>query len=109
MTYDQFWLRYLRAHARPATRALHYVGTLLAIACLAGGIAWDWRLLPAAPILGYGFAWTAHFGIEGNRPETFGHPFWSLASDFRLLVLFLSGRLAAHLRRAETGAAQSVG
>ena len=31
MSYDQFWLRYLRAHARPQTRMLHYAGSLLAL------------------------------------------------------------------------------
>ena len=34
MRYDTFWLRYLRAHARPLTRLLHYVGTLLALGTL---------------------------------------------------------------------------
>ena len=83
LTYAQFWLRYLRAHARPRTRALHYCGSLLALAALAFGILQaDWRWLMAAPVIGYGLAWAAHFGIENNRPETFGHPFWSLASDF---------------------------
>ena len=101
MTYDAFWLRYLRAHGRPLTRALHYVGSLLALACLLLAIALlDWRWLIAAPVVGYGFAWTAHFAIEGNRPETFGHPFWSLISDYRMLALALTFRLSPHLHRA---------
>jgi len=101
MTYPEFWHRYLRAHARPETRALHYAGSLLALACLSGAaIKRDWRLLLAAPAVGYGFAWAAHLGVERNRPETFGHPAWSLASDFRMVGLFLAGRLGAHLRRA---------
>ncbi len=101
MTYAEFWHRYLRAHARRPTRTLHYVGTTLALACLAGAVIFrDWRWLPAAPVLGYGFAWTAHGLVEGNRPETFGHPFWSLASDLRMLALAATGRLGPHLAAA---------
>jgi hypothetical protein len=101
VTYDEFWLRYLRGHSDPSTRALHYAGSLLAVAALVMAIAtFDWRWLIAAPVIGYGFAWTAHYAIEGNRPETFGHPFWSLFSDYRMLLLALTWRLAPHLRRA---------
>jgi len=98
MTYDDFWLRYLRAHAQPATRAVHYTGSLLALAALLLA-ARDWRWLIAAPLIGYAFAWTAHVAVERNRPETFGHPLWSLASDYRMLGLALTRRLAPHLQR----------
>ncbi|KAA2214465.1 DUF962 domain-containing protein [Teichococcus oryzae] len=104
MTYDEFWGRYLRAHSRPSTRLLHFAGSLLALALLlAGLLTLDWRLLVLAPVVGYGFAWAAHLGLEGNRPETFGHPLWSLVSDFRMLGLWLSGRLPAHLARHGVG------
>jgi len=43
MSYDAFWLRYLRAHSSPATRAMHYTGSLLALACLFLGVLVDWR------------------------------------------------------------------
>jgi hypothetical protein len=101
VTYDQFWLRYLRAHSRSATRALHYAGRALALATLIAGIVTlNWRGLIAAPLIGYAFAWAAHFAIEHNKPETFGHPFWSLFSDYRMLLLAISVRLSPHLQRA---------
>ena len=101
MTYSEFWLRYLRAHGQPATRAVHFCGTLLALTAIVLAVATsDWRWLIAAPVIGYGFAWAAHALIEGNRPETFGHPFWSFGSDLRMLALWLTGRLAPHLARA---------
>ena len=101
MAYDEFWLRYLRAHSHASTRTLHYLGSVLALGTLVVGVAMlNWRGLIAAPLIGYSFAWTAHAAIERNRPETFGHPFWSLFSDYRMLLLAFSFRLAPHLRRA---------
>ena len=100
-TYAEFWPYYLREHRAPATRAVHYAGSLLALACLAlAAILGDWRWLLAMPIAGYGFAWFAHFRIEHNKPATFGHPLWSLISDYRMLFLWLGGRLQPHLERS---------
>lgn len=102
--YRDFWLYYLQEHAKPATRRLHYAGTaltflFLALAVRSGG--WWWLALPVA---GYGFAWAAHFGVEKNRPATFTHPLWSLASDYRMFFLWLTGRLGPHLERASVPA-----
>jgi hypothetical protein len=98
MTYPEFWRRYLAAHADPRTRALHYLGSSFAVGALvAAGATRDWRWLVAAPAAGYGLAWLGHFAFEHNRPETFGHPAWSLVSDFRMLGLFLTGRLGRQL------------
>ncbi len=103
-SYQAFWPVYLRAHRRPGTRLIHYAGSLLVIVALALYLATGlWWLLPAMPVIGYGFAWGGHFYIEGNRPATFGHPAWSLFSDFRMLALWLTGGLAPHLRAAGIG------
>ena len=107
MTYPEFWRRYLAAHRDPRTRTLHYLGTTLAVvALLTAAATRDWRWLVAAPLAGYAFAWTGHLVFEKNRPETFGHPAWSLVSDFRMLGLFLRGRLGNELRRAAPGGAR---
>ena len=99
LTYPEFWHRYLVAHSDRRTRGLHYLGTTSAIVLLAMA-AWerDWRLLLVAPVVGYASAWFGHLFFERNRPETFGHPVWSLISDIRMLGLFASGRLGKELR-----------
>jgi hypothetical protein len=100
MSYAEFWPRYLAAHGDPRTRALHYLGTGAGLLMLTIFLLTQvWWLLVAAPVVGYACAWTGHVVFEHNKPETFGHPLWSLYSDFRMLLLFLAGRLRGELRR----------
>ena len=100
-TFSDFWLFYLREHSRPATRALHYAGTGIVILAAAAAAATGlWWLLAAIPVAGYGFAWASHAAVERNRPATFTYPLWSLAADFRMFFLWLTGRLERELERA---------
>src|SRR5688572_19551421 len=93
-TYEEFWPFYLQEHSKLNTKRFHVYGTLagiaiggyLAVACHAA-----WILLGFA--IGYGCSWYSHFFIEKNRPATFKYPAWSFISDFRMMYLFLAGKL----------------
>ena len=100
-TFAEFWPFYLREHARPMTRALHYIGTSLVVAVGIFAVASaSWWWLAAMPVAGYFFAWLAHFTVEQNRPATFTYPLWSLAADFRMWWLWLTRRLGPELAKA---------
>lgn len=103
-TFNDFWPHYLAAHADPATRAMHVVGTAvaLAFACLLWLTGNLW-FLAAAAVAGYGSAWLSHALFEGNRPQTFSHPVWSLLGDFRMFTLACTGRLDAEFRHYKIG------
>lgn len=100
-SFGEFWPFYLKQHSKPRTRALHYVGTSLVVAIgLFAAISGRWLWMLAVPFAGYGFAWIAHFWVERNRPATFTYPLWSLAADFRMWWLWLTGGLQPELDKA---------
>jgi hypothetical protein len=93
-TYEQFWSHYLNEHSRAGTRWLHAAGTvgavLLVVALVASG---RWLWIPLALVPGYGLSWIGHYFVEHNTPATFGHPLWSMISDFKMVALMLTGQL----------------
>jgi hypothetical protein len=101
-SFDEFFLHYLRQHNHRANRMLHAVGTTLG---LGGTVIVIYLHHPWLALLwiaaGYAFSWAGHLLVEGNHPATWGHPLWSLASDFRMLGLMLTGRLEQWLADAE--------
>lgn len=101
-SFDDFWPYYVRAHSKPRTRALHAIGSVLAILSLVLAFTFSLWFLLGAPLIGYAFAWYAHFFVEHNKPATFGHPFYSLAADYRMLFLMMAGRMDAEVARCCT-------
>ena len=93
-SFAEFWPYYLGEHSKPATRFLHYAGSLTAVATLVGLIVIGrWWLFPLAFVPGYAFAWIGHFFIEKNRPATFTYPLWSFMGDWKMLALMLTRKL----------------
>ncbi len=98
-TFADFWPYYVRAHSRPRTRLLHAIGSILALLLLGSSFVTTLWMLVTVPIVGYAFAWYAHFFVEHNKPATFGHPFYSLAADYRMLFLMMAGRMESEVTK----------
>ena len=87
-------------HRNQTCRALHFVGTTLVWIALGLSVLDSPLWVLAAPVAGYGFAWTGHFFFERNRPATFTYPLWSLRGDFRMYRLMLLRRMRPEIARA---------
>ena len=99
-SYSEFWDFYVREHSKPATRWLHFTGTAFGIFLLAFCI-WSrrWYLIPLCFVVGYAFAWFAHFVVEKNKPATFKYPLWSFISDYKMMWYMLTGKMAGEVER----------
>ena len=93
-TFDEFYPFYLGEHANRTCRRLHFVGSTLALACLATGLM---RSMPAylvyALLCGYGFAWVGHFAFEKNKPASFRRPLYSFMGDWVMYKDLWTGRI----------------
>jgi hypothetical protein len=98
-SFSEFWPYYVRAHSQPRTRLLHAIGSIFALVFIVLGIVRSPWYLVGAPLIGYAFAWYAHFFVEHNKPATFGHPFYSLAADYVMLWKTLTGRMNDEVRK----------
>ena len=93
-SFREFYPFYLNEHRGRNCRRLHFLGSSLALACLAmllsTGSAW-WLL--AGLLCGYGCAWVGHFVFEKNRPATFKHPLYSFAGDWVMYAQIWRGKI----------------
>lgn len=100
--YSEFWDFYVSEHSRAATRWLHFAGTSLGIILLVFFVArGQWYFFPAFFVVGYVFAWFAHFAVEKNKPASFRFPLWSFISDFKMMGLMITGQMDAEVDRVQ--------
>ena len=103
-SYAEFWDFYVLEHSKPLTRILHFIGTSLGIILLVWFIArGTWYYFPLFLVVGYAFAWFAHFFVEKNKPASFKYPLWSFISDFKMIWYMLTGRMSREVERVLRG------
>ena len=80
-TFAEFYPFYLTEHSNRTCRRLHFVGSSLALVCIAMLIATGKpQYLLYGLLCGYGFAWVGHFGFEKNKPASFKRPLLSFSA-----------------------------
>ena len=99
-TFEAFWVSYLWAHSKPATRACHYIATLWGVTVGFYGIFTLQILYVLAGIIGgYIIAVGSHYIFEGRPPLVARSAWMGAVSDFRVIWLAATGRLAAEYRK----------
>ena len=92
--FADFYPFYLSEHRNRTCRRLHFLGSSLALVCLAlavlSGNPW-WLLLGL--LCGYGCAWVGHFGFEKNRPASFRQPLFSFMGDWVMYKDIWTGKI----------------
>jgi hypothetical protein len=102
-SYDEFFQFYLHEHSDAGNRRMHALGMFLGFVVAVAAVATrHYRYVLLWVPIAYALSFAGHFLIEKNKPATFGHPFWSFISDFRMLGLMVTGRLNAHLQTRRT-------
>ncbi len=100
VNYAEFWDYYVAEHCEPLTRYLHFIGTLLGVVLLVWIVrTGSWFYFPLCFVVGYAFAWFAHFFVEHNKPATFKYPFWSFISDYKMVWFMLTGKMDTEVER----------
>jgi hypothetical protein len=94
-SFAEFYPFYLSQHADRVCRRTHFIGSTLALLCIAaalitGGMAW----LLVALVAGYGGAWVGHFFFEKNRPASFAQPLYSFRADWIMYWQMVTGKLS---------------
>ncbi|MEW6707752.1 MAG: Mpo1-like protein [Pseudomonadota bacterium] len=93
-SFAEFYPFYLGEHSNRTCRRLHFLGSTLALVCLATAV---WRGAPQyllyALLSGYGFAWIGHFVFEKNKPASFKRPLYSFMGDWRMYAQIWAGKI----------------
>ena len=101
-TFEEFWDEYVRHHQNPRNRALHLVGTSLALLAAGVGIAKRRPLLvAAAPVIAYGFSVCGHIFFEGSLPMSLSHPVRAVLANFKMIQKMMDGSIEAEVARVQ--------
>jgi len=92
--FADFYPFYLGEHSNRTCRRLHFLGSTLALVCLAMLFATGRpQYLLYGLLCGYGCAWVGHFGFEKNKPASFKRPLYSFMGDWVMYRDIWTGKI----------------
>jgi hypothetical protein len=101
-SFEDFWPYYVCAHSHPVNQWLHFIATVSLVPLIVIALLYNPWIALLIPIFAYSLAWYGHYFVEKNKPATFGHPFWSLLADYRMIQMMCRGQMEAEVQRCKT-------
>ena len=93
-SFADFYPFYLTEHSNVTCRRLHFLGSSLALSCVAlTVVTGQWAFILLGLLLGYGCAWIGHFVFEKNKPASFKRPLYSFMGDWVMYKDILVGKV----------------
>lgn len=93
-SFAEFYPFYLSEHSNQTCRRLHFLGSTLALICIALLVVTGTPYyLLLALFSGYGCAWVGHFVFEKNKPASFKRPLYSFMGDWVMYKDIWTGKI----------------
>ena len=93
-SFAEFYPFYLTEHSNRTCRRLHFLGSCLALSCVALAlVTGQWAFILLGLLCGYGCAWIGHFRFEKNKPASFKRPLYSFMGDWVMYKDILVGKV----------------
>jgi len=101
--FEEFFPYYLEQHAHIWTVRIHTIGLMLGfLVALYAFATGTYAALLLLPVVTYGILWISHLAFEHNHPASLQHPVWSFYSEFKMVFLYVTGRLETTRKLSQT-------
>lgn len=93
-SFEDFWPHYVNMHRRPATQAMHALGSVTCAALLLTAVvSRRVELALVAPLMNFAIAQASHRVFEANQTTPWKNQAWHTRAEARMLRLVVTGRM----------------
>lgn len=100
LTFEEYWVGFVRAHVRRATRRVQFVATSLGLASAFAGLVWRRSVLVLlAPAVAWVPTWFAQRAFEDGVARPPPHAAFEAAANLKMWKMTLAGTMDAEVER----------
>jgi hypothetical protein len=109
MTFEEYWVHFVRAHVHRATRRVQFVAISLGLASAFAGLVWKRGILVVlAPAVAWVPTWLAQRAFEDGAPRPPAHAVFEVAANLKMWRMTLAGTMDAEVQRLAAAADSEI-